>query len=415
MNRLQTLFLEALKASLLDQSVEWTEEIPEEEWKALFFMAEQHSILPMIYEAVYQCPAAKRTGMRVIREYKRQMVQSVMMQTMKTIEFLRLYKFLKDRGFAPCVVKGIVLRELYPKPDYRESADEDLVVFPDEFPKCHQAMLNYGMIPFSPEKDPASRSELAYGKKGSPVYIELHKYLFPAESEVYGDLNRYFANSLEQSADLSIQGEQIRTLNETDHMFYLICHAFKHFLHSGFGVRQVCDMILFASRYGENIDWNKIVKNCSEIHADVFAQAVFKIGENYLTLDKEKAKLPKVWKTSRVDEKPMLKDLLDGGTFGDSSMSRKHSSSITLNAVAAGKQGKKTKSSLFKTLFPSAKQLEGRYPRLKKAPWLLPYYWIRRILEYYKETKHADKNNPAESLKIGSQRTELMKFYGILK
>ena len=53
--------------------------------------------------------------------FKRRIVQQVMIQTMKTSEFLQLYRFLAEAGIRPLVVKGIVCRELYPNPDYRAS------------------------------------------------------------------------------------------------------------------------------------------------------------------------------------------------------------------------------------------------------------------------------------------------------
>ncbi len=45
---------------------------------------------------------------------------------------------------------------------------------------------------------------------------------------------------------------------------------------------------------------------------------------------------------------------------------------MTLDAVAADKNGKKAGNTVLKSLFPSAKKLEGRYPYLKKYPFLLP-------------------------------------------
>ena len=50
---------------------------------------------------------------------------------------------------------------------------------------------------------------------------------------------------------------------------------------------------------------------------------------------------------------------------------------------------------------------------LKKYPFLLPAAWGDRLLKYRKET--AAGNGAAESIRIGSQRIELMKQYGILK
>ena len=63
------------------------------------------------------------------------------------------------------------------------------------------------------------------------------------------------------------------------------------------------------------------------------------------------------------------------------------------------------------SLFPPVATLAGRFPYLKKAPWLLPLAWIQRILRYRQERPGAS----AEALKIGKERVELMRTYGIIK
>ena len=293
------------------------------------------------------------------------------------------------------------------------SGDEDVWVQPEQFFACHEALLAFGMQPAEPEKDIETAYEVAYGKPGSPLYIELHKSLFPPDSEAYGDLNRFFAGAHDRAAVVSVQGAAVSTLNSTDHLFYLICHAFKHFLHSGFGIRQVCDIALFANAYGDGIDWPRLLAQCTEIHAEKFSAALFHIGEKYLGFSPEKACLPPLWTEIAVDETALLEDLLSGGVYGAADRNRLHSSTITLNAVAAQKQGGKAKRNVLKTVFPSAKALSGRYPYLKKYPFLLPAAWGDRLLKYRKET--AAGNGAAESIRIGSQRIELMKQYGILK
>ncbi len=50
------LFLQALRASLEDRTVDWETDIERETWDALFAMAASHSVLPMIYAAVVRCP-----------------------------------------------------------------------------------------------------------------------------------------------------------------------------------------------------------------------------------------------------------------------------------------------------------------------------------------------------------------------
>ncbi|MBP3522476.1 MAG: nucleotidyltransferase family protein [Clostridia bacterium] len=416
MNAINSLFLEALGASLRGERVQWENPLAAQDWAALFQLAQAHHVLPMIFEAVYACPAARCADAQLMQLVKRQTMQSVMMQAMKTGELLALVKHLKAAGVTPCVVKGAVCRSLYPSPDHRISGDEDVLIPPEQFDRCHEAMLAFGMQPADPQQDMQAAHEVPYGKPGSPLYIELHKHLFPPDSDAYGDFNRFFADAHAHATEIVVDGTPLTTLGPTDHFFYLICHAFKHFLHSGFGIRQVCDIVLFAGCYGQEIDWTGVLENCREIRADQFAAALLKIGRTYLGFDPNAAGCPQAWQEIAVDEGPMLDDLLSSGVFGDASMSRKHSSTLTLSAVAADKRGKKTRANVLRTLFPSRKALEGRYPFLRTKPWLLPLAWAMRIVHYAGEHRRAGTDNRAtESLRIGSERVELLRRYGIIK
>lgn len=408
------LFLEALKASLQQKSVDWEIEWSKEEWLALFQTAEKHKVLPMIYEAVFRCPAAQAFGLQNLAPFKQHTVRSVMLQTMKTNEFYGLFQHLQSSGVTPLVVKGIICRSLYPQPDYRISGDEDVLIPREQFELCHKAMLEYGMQLSNPDQDIHAVYEVSYGKPGSPLYIELHKSLFPPDSDAYGELNHYFERVYEQAIEMPVDGVMITTMGYTDHLFYLICHAFKHFLHSGVGIRQICDITLFANTHGKDIDWTLILEQCQEIHADLFAAALFQIGQKYLTFDPDQACYPIEWKNIQVDETMLLMDLLDAGIYGDGSMSRKHSSNITLDAVSSQKQGKKARNGVIASLFPSLKKMEGRYPYLKQHPYLLPVAWGTRILKYRKETKQGQNNDASSAVSIGNQRLELLKEYRIL-
>ena len=106
------LFLQALKAALKGEKVQWDEAISHEDWLKLMNLAQMHNVLAMIYEAVYSCPAAKGIDPQLNNTYKKRMVYQVTHQTMKTQEFLALVQFLREEGLTPVVVKGIVCRNL---------------------------------------------------------------------------------------------------------------------------------------------------------------------------------------------------------------------------------------------------------------------------------------------------------------
>lgn len=414
MKTIQDKFLLLLRSALDGSTPAELEQTSPEEWNQIFHLASAHHVLPLVYEAGYRIPAVRSGRIPAFLEARQLIFQQVMIQVRKTSEFLQLYRHLREDGITPLVTKGVICRNLYPQPDHRPSGDEDVLIPPEQFEACHESLLRFGMEAAEPAGSLSASYEIPYRKPGSPLYIELHKHLFPPESDAYGSWNHYFEGVFEGAEDEDIYGNPIRTMGCTDHFFYLICHCFKHFLHGGFGIRQVCDIVLYANKYGSRMDWELLLNLCREIRAERFTAALMKIGAKHLTFDPVQACYPPIWQEIHIDEEPMLEDLLSGGVYGGSTMSRKHSSTITLDAAAASNQGRKAKASLAASLFPPLKSMVRRFPYLEKHPWLLPLAWLQRIIRYGQETRTTSDSSAAEALKIGKERIALMKIYGII-
>lgn len=412
MERIHQLLLQALSAAVKNETVNWHQVSPEE-WHQLFRLAQSHHLLPLFLEAVHTCPAIHQADPALLDSVRHAARSLVLQQTVKTVDFLQLFPQLLDAGVTPMVVKGIVCRNLYPLPDHRISGDEDVLIPREQYRLCRRVLKDFGMTVADENAEKNDSYEVPFHKTNGPLYIELHLSLFPENSDAYGDFNRYFTQVNDRAVTLQVDGTTIRTLCPTDHMFFLFCHAFKHFLHGGFGIRQVCDIALFANRYGSQIDWEQVLQNCREIRAERFAAALLRIGEEHLTFDPDAACWPESWKNIQTDPAPLLEDLLLSGIYGGADMTRKHSGNITLHAVTAQKQGKKARSSTMVSLFPKAKDLESRYPYLRNKPWLLPVAWTSRIVTYGKQGQ-SKSNNASGSLRLGNARVELLREYGII-
>ncbi len=398
MTPVQNAFLTLLRISLGGNDA--PPELTAEQWASLFDLADAHKLLPMVFEAGYA--RISRDAPDLAAAAKRRVRNHVILQTLRTSEFLALYRALEEAGATPLVVKGIVCRQLYPKPDHRPSSDEDVLIRPEQFPLCHEIMTRLGMGTGEPYPDNAC--VVPYRKPGSPLYIELHKHLFPPQSQAYGDLNSFFGDPFRNSTTLTVQDQPIRTMPPTDHMTYLLMHAFKHFLHSGFGIRQICDMLLFAHHHNDQIDWERVRRSCRAIRAEKFAAAVFAIGVKHLGF-------APVGGWEPVNELPLLEDILRAGVYGTADETRLHSSTITLTTVTAQKQNRRTPSGLLSSAFPPATYLEGRYPWLKERPYLLPAAWCSRAFDYLRQRSAA----PAQTLKVGAERVELLRQYGVIQ
>ena len=108
------------------------------------------------------------------------------------------------------------------------------------------------------------------------------------------------------------------------------------------------------------------------------------------------------------EEEPLLHDCLTGGLYGADDPDRLHSSNLTLEAVSAERQGRRSKGAM-RALFLPAESLAGRFPYLYKRPWLLPVAWTQRIWGYLRE-----KRAPSKTLQIGQERIKLLRRYRLL-
>lgn len=401
-----TLLLEALRAHLEKKTVSWEFALGVTDWTELFELANAHRVLPMVFEAVHDCPAYKEAAPQLL-QYKRRARELVIVQAVKTQRFLALYTRFLEEGVQPVIAKGLICRQLYPMPDHRMSSDEDIFVLKNEWERYFPVLHEFGMI--SDKKPGTEYVEMAWHQTNGPLYLELHEKLFSPGSEAYGEFNRLFEGAERRLICEEIQGIPVITLSVNDHFLYLILHALQHFMGSGFGIRQVLDILIFGDMHGDEIDWDYVRHQCEKVHADVFAAALFDIGVNHLGYRP-------MWWPCPVDSEDLLMDLLEAGVFGSGSMSRLHSSTITQNAVIAGRKGKKRSPKLARTIFPSHNYMKKAYPYLERYPFLLPVAWGGRICTYLKEVRQADRNNhPMESINIGNKRLELLKKYGVLR
>lgn len=392
----ETQFLHIAKAAVSGG------ELPTEavDWPAMFTLANQQKLLPILFEAVRKTPAAGENA-PLFAAIKQQVIGQVLNQTVRSAEFADLYRSLRAAGLHPVVVKGQLCSRLYPLRDHRISADDDLFIPEGEFFACHQALLANGLTTDTPADELPTADEVSYTKKDSPLYIELHRHLFDSAQDAHDELNHFFADI----APVEVDG--FLTMPPHEHLLYLILHAYKHFVYSGIGLRQFCDIGLWARAYHDQIDWQRLHDQCAGVHAATFAAAAFRIARAYLDIDFD---LPGLW-DGDVDVEPLLHDTLCGGVYGSNSYTRLHSSTVTLNAVKASRTG--GKSSVLRTVFPKRAYLERRYPYLKKRPYLLPVAWVQRIVHYAGERSGAD-NSASGSIKLGKERIELMKLYGIM-
>lgn len=381
-----------------------------DDWTALLRLAGEQKLLPLVYAAVRGTPGFAAAPEAVRAAARRQTMREAAAQTVHTEAFLRLYQALRAEGLAPVVVKGIVCRALYPQPELRPSSDEDLYLTAAEMPCFHAVLLRAGFVLTEPERDYRSAHEARYVHPDTGLVVEGHWALFPTEYAVYAALNVQLPDLMQRAQDWESGGVTLRVPDVCDHLIFLLLHAFKHFISSGVGVRQLCDIALWMRRFGAQIDWQRVRAALRATHSEGFAAAVIDAGVHWFGLERAAAHIPPDWET--LESAALLADALSGGVYGSADSTRRHSCTITIHAADRAHRGGTGRASLCAALFPRREVMAGWYPYVARCPALLPAAWAQRIWRYLRT--RGEHTGAQDSLRVGAQRVELLRQYRVL-
>lgn len=370
-------------------------------------MARSHNVYALVCEKLCEMPDFMQS-----LEYEKAMVvamKQVALQTKQTEAFLDLYQEFAKENLHPLVMKGIVCRELYgERCNYCPSGDEDILVRREEFDRVKDVLLAQG---YDLEEKNVTRKmleelqEITFCNIQYGLSIELHVNAIGNENILRSKMNDYFCSVFEHAICQEIMGRKIWTMNHTEHFLFLVLHAFKHMMVSGFGMRQVLDILLYVERYGGEIIWEDAMAALEDCSAKMFFSDLIHIGNQYLGFH-----LPVICPAHCPDE--LLEDLLECGAFGNETQAQR--TAVRIIEAAVGNKGKNKMALFIRTVFPGKESLAAEYPELIDQPWLLPACWIKHGLHFLKHYRESRGRLLAESVKISKKRIELLKRYGVI-
>lgn len=400
MNRQSENFLKLLRAFLWNTQ----EPLAAPDWEELCRLAKLHNLIPAVYCAARNEPSFSQASPELQMEFMTASVSLSGSQFMRTQELFNIYEELTKNGIRPLLLKGLVCRSLYSDPDSRCSCDEDLWIQKEDLAACDQVLRAQGYTPDFEDVTPVldTLQEVTY--ENGLLTLEIHLNLFGSNTASRRKMNQVFENSFDQSVTLNIQGHSICSLNPTEHYLFLFLHLYKHFSVGGAGIRHVMDLLMFWTKYKDEIDSKRIQEAAASFGAELFYSAVQEIGRKYLGFGHLE---PQGFSANLA---PLLDDIIANGCFGNGSRSQRLGSTYVLSRHA-GQDGHHL--GILTLLFPPARFLHFSYPFLVSRPWLLPYAWLTRLVKFAKELLFADKTLARESIRHGRKRLKLLKKYKI--
>jgi hypothetical protein len=323
-------------------------------------------------------------------------------------ELLCLIDEFRKAGIRILLYKGLVIGKLYPDPHLRTMGDADLLVREEDHDVAVELLRQNGYI----KTEENEEKKYSYFISPGGLVVDLQTKVW----NYYSKRDIALSEMIEETAWsntvlIPVDGKEIPTLGVQEHLFCIICHAAKHFISQGIGIRHLADIALYVNRYYDVIDWQDMLSKLTKIKLDTFLVSIMHISVNYFGM----RNIPVVGHSGINNDSvnQLLEDCIDAGVFGKRNEKRQFSGN---GGGAFYFRNSKTRLGIFlSTAFPSTSFLGSRYDYAKKCRILLPVAWLHRGLRYLlKKDRLSQSMSIFEMSDISSERMQLLTQLEIL-
>lgn len=338
----------------------------EVDWKEIYRLCDMHDVQGIIAQMIKQLPSEFQPEKSIKSYFNQQLGFTVMDYEFKEQAKAELVKLLNDLGVDHLLVKGAVIRSLYPIPELRTSGDIDVIVRSDEYENAVEKLKE--IIP-----NTRYTADVFYFKIND-VKIEMHKYS-DVETNYFDDIFSLAKNTESHTFEL----------DEYNHLLYVLCHLCHHLRYRGAGIRMLMDI-------------DVMIRSINDFNQEYFEYLCKKAGfeKSWGIL----SSLSRLWFNTPINASYDLTNddilssfegvMLDGGVFGFEA-STLGDYYVAKNTKSNEKIGFKVKlKALFALFFPSVKALNNSYPYVSKCKLLIPFAYLHRMFDgLFKRNAHS--------------------------
>ncbi|MBO4782607.1 MAG: nucleotidyltransferase family protein [Lachnospiraceae bacterium] len=369
--------------------------ISDEAWEKLVTISIDNSVAGLLYDVLKGCESIPKDTFKLIDYYATKACKRNYRYLVLAVQINRLFK----KAQIPfCILKGMAAGVDYPVPDLRKVSDLDiLLASPKDIKRAEKLLANLG---FHADEEQTSLRHIEMRDENN-IDVELHTML--AEPFDNAKTNVYLEKLLpECSKNIIIKevlGTSLPVLNDAYHVYELLMHMLQHFLHAGFGVRMLCDWVVFWNRGIDEENRKLYMKLVKESKVKGFSDTITRVCIKYLGLKREKVRWMKLYDNSKSREEyeeeaeAFVKEIMEAGEFGK----------VKGRMVALRGNG------WFDYVREFHHQMHINFPRAGKCFLLWPVLWIITLVRFLKNNKKVRSVSSREVFESARKRGKLVK------
>ena len=340
------------------------EPIPELDYEQLYALCVSQSVVAMIAMALESggLLTERFANPECIKKWKDARNNAIRKNILMDVEREQILQHFEEQGIWYLLLKGAILKDIYPKMGMRQMADNDILFDPayQHQIKAYMERRGYKTVSFD------QGNHDVYEKP--PVYnFELHIALF--NEYLHEEWVDYYENiKLRLKKD---EGNHFGFhFSDEDFYVYLLTHGYKHYSGGGTGIRFLSDIYVFLKEKADSMNWEYTFNELRTLKLYEFESNIRKLAE-------------KVFGTDGLaltdEEEKIVAYLMGAGTYG--TMENWINQELDRLQNSEGPVTGWTKLRyMWKRMFPDRKYMEEFSPICRKYKWTLPFLWIYRLI-----------------------------------
>lgn len=373
---------------------------PEVDYSRVVAIAQKHQVTPLLHPVLEEMELPESVW-NIIDLRGEQAVRQSYRLLMLSRYVIRL---LQKHDIDAILLKGSGTAAWYPVPELRKSGDVDLLL-KDET-EAHRALEILNEKGFQTTGNQLAHHHIVC-ESTDRISIELHMSLAePFDSE---KINQYLAAQqveyFTNRRTVNSMGVAFQLASDGYHAFYLILHMLQHYVRAGFGIKLLCDWVVFWESDVSDDEKSKFLRLVKESKTLGFAAMMTRVCVRYLGLQEEKMDFLLQESDTIQTEKRMdlieelMAEIFEAEEFGHSGQDRM----VTLRG---------TKITDYVREFHH--QMKLTYPRAGRIVVLYPLLWVMTLCGFLYRNRTLRKVSGRQILqkaKKRSQITEQMRLF----
>jgi hypothetical protein len=219
------------------------------DWQQLYKTAAGHDLSGILYHRVKN-DLKNHMPQQVLTTWENQALFRAAQQISLTENLLTTLKLLEKENIRFVLIKGLVMKQLYPYPEFRNMGDADLFVYEGCREKAIRLLRNIGYD--IPEESKMDAIHIAMYRPFS-CRMEIHHALW--NGGCTGEVDTWYRHIWENTRFILYDSVSIPVLSVEDELINAIIHLFKHFTSSDVNLLRLFDIAVFSEKYGKKMDW----------------------------------------------------------------------------------------------------------------------------------------------------------------